>query len=189
MEMHPVFLFLDPYLIRLYRLTGYAPADFVIGTLVLASIALLIGEFTISLAFLAVRKRIDETTGKAARYQDLSLEALAAGDKPAYKAANKLANDAFGHSFFMQIALSAAFLWPIFFALAWMAYRFGDLELPIPLTQLSLGYIGMFILLYIPVYILFKRVKHKLPYFRGIKKLLDVYDKPAPAKGRINPLS
>jgi hypothetical protein len=175
MVMHPVFRFLDPYLIWFYRLTGYAPADFVIGTLILATITLLIGEFTISLAFLAIRKRIDQTTSEAARYQDLSLEALRAGDKLAYKAANKLANDAFGHSFFMQIALSAAFLWPIFFALAWMAYRFADLEFPLPWSDYSLGYMGVFILLYIPVYILFKRVKHKLPYFHRIKKILDNY--------------
>ena len=179
MEMHPVFLFLDPYLIRLYRLTGQALADFLLGTFVLAFVALVIGEFTISLAFLIVRKRIDQTTAEAARYQDLSLEALAAGDKPAYKAANKMANDAFGKSFFMQIALSAAFLWPIFFALAWMAYRFADLEFPLPWGGYSLGYIGVFILLYIPAYILFKRVKHKLPYFRRIKQILNTYDHPS----------
>jgi hypothetical protein len=176
MEMHPVFLFLDPYLIRLYRLTGQAWPDFLLGTFGLALIALIIGELTISLAFLAVRGRIDQTTGEAARYQNLALEALTEGDKQTYKAANRLANDAFGKSFFLQIALSAAFLWPAFFALAWMSYRFTEIELPLPYTEHSLGFIGVFILLFAAAYLLFRQVKYKLPYFRRIKEILDSYN-------------
>jgi len=175
MEMHPVFLFLDPYLIWLYRLTGQALADFLIGTLALAFMALIIGEITISLAFLVVRKRIDQATAEAAKYQRLSMEALVEGDKLAYKAANKLANDAFGKSFFMQISLSAAFLWPAFFALAWMSHRFADIELPLPYGHHSLGYIGVFILLFVAAYFLFKGIKYKLPHFRRIKQILDGY--------------
>jgi hypothetical protein len=176
MQMSPVFLILDPVLIWFYRITGYAFADFLLGTFVLAFIALVIGEFTISVAFLIVKKRIDQTIAEAARYQDLSLEALAAGDKPAYRATNKLANDAFGKSFFLQIALSAAFLWPIFFAVAWLSYRFADLEFPLLFTDYTLSYIGVFILLYAAAYLLFKRVKYKLPYFRRIKEILDNYN-------------
>jgi hypothetical protein len=175
MQMHPFYLFLDPYLIRCYRITGYAWADFLIGTLVLAFLAVVIGEFTISLAFLAVKQRIERITEESRRYQDLSLDALKAGDKQAYKAANKLANDAFGKSFFMQIALSAAFLWPVFFFLAWMDYRFAGLEFSLPFAGYSLGYIGVFILLYAMAYLLFKRVIYKLPYFRWIKEILDGY--------------
>jgi hypothetical protein len=177
MQMLPIFLFLDPYLIWFYRITGYGPVDFLLGTLVLACHALLIGEITISLAFLAARRDIDRTTTAAARYQDLSLEALAAGHKDVYRAANKLANDAFGKAFFMQIALSAAFLWPIFFALAWMQYRFAGLEFPLPFRGYALGYIGVFILLYIPVYLWFRKVKYRLPYFRRLKAILDSYDR------------
>lgn len=175
MEMQPFYQVLDPFLIRFYRLTGYPWADFLIGTLVLASLALIIGEVTISLAFLAVKKRSDRVTEESRRYQNLSLDALKAGDKQAYRAANKLANDAFGKSFFMQIALSAAFLWPIFFALAWMDYRFAGLEFPLPFIGYSLGYIGVFILLYAAAYLIFKRVIYKLPYFRRIKAILDTY--------------
>ena len=175
MEMSSFFLFLDPYLIRLYRITGYAGVDFFLGTLALAFIVLIIGEFTISLAFLASRKRIDRVTDEAVKYQNLSMEALAAGDKEAYRAANKLANDAYGHSFFMQLALSAAFLWPICFALVWMGYRFSGLEFPLPFTDISIGYMGVFILLYVAAYQAFKRVKYKLPHFRRIKVLLDGY--------------
>ena len=109
------------------------------------------------------------------------MEALKAGNRPAYEAANKVANEAFGKSFFMQLALSATFFWPIFFALGWMQYRFLEMAFPLPFIGFSLGYIGVFILLYIPVYVLFKRVKPKLPYFRGIKKLLDVDGRPVEA--------
>ncbi len=173
MEMHPVFLFLDPYLIWFYRITGYAPADFVIGTFALALMAVIVGEFNISLAFLAARRRIERVTDEAVKYQNLSLEALTAGDKGAYRAANRLANDAFGHSFFLQIALSAAFLWPAGFSLAWMSQRFADLEFPLPFLSYSLGYIGVFLILFIAAYFVFKPLKYRIPYFRRIKGMLD----------------
>jgi hypothetical protein len=176
MEMHPAWMIIDPYLIWFYRLTGYAFADFLIGTFVLAWIALLIGEFTISVVFLISKSRIDADTRDALRYQDLSAEALSAGDREAYRAANKLANDAFGKSFFMQIALSGAFLWPIFLALAWMSMRFSEVEFPLLFTDYSIGYAGIFIALFAAAYLIFKRVKYRLPYFRRIKSLLDSYD-------------
>ncbi len=175
MEMHPLWTLIDPYIIWFYRLTGFAFADFLIGTIVLAWIALLVGEFTISAVFLTSRQRIDAASHEARHYQDLSGEALSAGDKEAYRAANKLANDAFGKSFFMQIALSAAFLWPVFVALAWMDQRFADVEFDILFTDYSLSHIGVFIVLYAAAYLIFKRIKYKLPYFRRIKDILDTY--------------
>ncbi|MFH0824704.1 MAG: hypothetical protein V2B18_18270 [Pseudomonadota bacterium] len=177
MEMHPFWMLIDPYLIWSYRLTGYALVDFMIGTFVLAWISLFVGELTIASVFLLVRDRIDAATSEAGRYQDLSAEAMAAGDKEAYSAANELANDAFGRSFFMQIALSSAFLWPVFVALAWMGHRFSDLEFPLLFTGASLGFIGMFIVLYAAAHLMFKRIKHKLPYFNRIKTVLDSYER------------
>jgi hypothetical protein len=172
MYMHPIFLGMDPYLIRLYRLTGYAPADFIIGTFALALMAVILGECTISFAYLFARKRIERVTAEAVKYQNLSIDALTAGNKEAYRAANRLANDAFGHSFFMQIALSAAFLWPICFALAWMSYRFADLEFPVPYLHFSLGYIAVFLFLLVAAYFVFKPVKYRIPYFRRIQAML-----------------
>jgi hypothetical protein len=137
--------------------------------------ALLVGELTISVVFLAARQRIDAATNEARHYQDLSAQALSAENKEAYRAANKLANDAFGRSFFMQIALSAAFLWPVFVALAWMNQRFADLEFPLLFTDYSLGCIGVFMVLYVAAYLIFKNVKYRLPYFRRIKRVLDSY--------------
>jgi len=156
--MHPLSQFVDPYLIMFYRLTGHAGVDFCIGTLVLAVIALLIGEATVYTAFWFTRKRLDEKTAEANKYKDLSIEALKAGNKEAYQAADRLAKDAFGHSFFQQVALSSAFLWPIFFALAWMQYRFFELEFPIPGTTRSLGFIGAFIIIYLAAYLAWKRL-------------------------------
>jgi len=172
MEMHP-YLFLDPYLIWFYRLTGSASANFLLGTLVVAVLALLVGEFTSFLASFLVRRHFEGVAGEAKKYQDLSMEALKAGDRPAYEAANKLANDAFSKSFFMQLALSATFFWPIFFVLGWLQYRFLELEFPLPFVGFSLGYIGIFIILYVAAYFLVKRVKNRLPYFRRMKAIPD----------------
>lgn len=171
-------MLVDPYLIWFFRLTGYTFVDFLLGTLVLAWIALLIGELTISVVFLAARQRIDAVTKETRRYQDLSGEALAVGNQEAYRAANKLANDAFGKSFFMQIALSGAFLWPIFLALAWMDQRFAGMEFSLLFSDYSIGYIGMFMVLFAAAYLIFKRIKYRLPHFRRIKAILDSHNQP-----------
>jgi len=179
MEMHPVYLYLDPYLIWFYRLTGSAEVNFLLGTLALAVLSLLVGEFTSFLASFMVRRHFEQVTGEAKRYQDLSIEALKAGDRPAYEAANKLANEAFGKSFYSQVALSATFVWPIFFALGWMQHRFLEVAFPLPFVGFPLGYIGVFLILYIAAYFMFKPVKRRLPYYRRIQELRDASGRPA----------
>ena len=164
--MQPLIQSIDQYLIMSYRLTGHAGVDFAIGTFVLAVICLFIGEGTLSIAFRFTRKHIGKKTAEAEEYQNLSIEALKAGNKEAYEATNKLAKDAFGHTFFQQVALSSCFLWPVFFALAWMQYRFLDVEVPLPLLPISLGFIGVFIITYVATYILLKRVKRWIIFFR-----------------------
>ena len=173
MEMHPVYLYLDPYLIWFYRLSGSAEVNFLLGTLALAVLSLLVGEFTSFLASCLVRRHFEQVTGEAKRYQDLSMEALKSGDRPAYEGANKLANEAFGKSFYSQVALSATFVWPIFFALGWMQYRFLEIAFPLPFIGFSLGYIGVFLLIYIAAYFVFKPLRRRMPYFRHIKELRD----------------
>jgi hypothetical protein len=173
MEMNFFYQVLDPFLIWSYRLTGQAWVDFIIGTFILACFCMLIGEATLYLVFWFSRQRLAEKMEEADKYQTLSIEALKAGNKEAYEAANKLAKDAFGHSFFQQLTLSGAFLWPVCFALAWMQYRFLEVEFPIPGTSWSLGYIGVFIIIYVAAYFLFKGVKKRLPYFRRRKAMPD----------------
>jgi hypothetical protein len=175
MDMQPIYVAIDPYVIWFFRMSGYTFVDFLIGTFVLAFIALIVGEFTISLAFLAARKRIDTTNAELTRYQNLSLNALRVADTDAYHASNKLANDAFGKSFFMQVALSAAFLWPIFFVLDWMQWRFSGVEFEFLFLERTVGPVCVFIPLYAAVYLIFKRTKHRLPYFKKISDILDAY--------------
>ena len=165
METHLFYSALDPFLIWFYRRTGNAGVDFVIGTFVLAFFTVLVGTVISRLAFRLSRRHVSMYADEAAQYQALSMEALKAGEKKAFKAANLLANDAFGHSFFQHAALSASFLCPVFFSLAWMQYRFLDVEFPIPGVNASMGFIGVFIILYVIAFFLFKLVKSKLPFF------------------------
>jgi hypothetical protein len=176
--MNPLLLFVDPYLIWYYRLTGYPGLNFILGTAALALQAMLLGKLTICLASWIASKYLEGLSEEARKYHDLSIKAMQIGDQKSYQATNKLANEAFGRVFFMQMAHSAAFFWPIFFALAWMETRFADLAFPLPVGHISLNYILVFFLLYISAYFLVKWVKYKLPYFCRIKKLLDIDDHP-----------
>ncbi len=156
--MHPYVQVVDRWLIWWYRLTGLAELDFIIGTVFLAGLCLILGKLTAVFVLRFLQPRLAQYGAEAAKYQELATAALKAGDKEAYQAANKLANDAFGHTFFQQVALSAAYLWPIFFALAWLQYRFLELAVPIPGTPWSLGFIGVFLLLYFGTLIVVKSV-------------------------------
>jgi hypothetical protein len=167
MEIPWLLLALDPYLIWCYRLPGNAYAGFLLGTFVLVLICLIVGDLTFSLATRLLGKHLDRTATEAGNYQDLSIDAAKAGDKAVFKAANKLANDAFGRSFFSLMALSMARLWPAPFALAWMQYRFFEVEFPLPGTNWSLGYLGVFIIIYVAAYFLFKQVQRRLSFSRS----------------------
>ena len=186
--MQPLLHSIDPYLIVLYRLTGHVWLDFVLGTFLLACLCLVLGEITIFLIFLLSRRRILEKTAEAEKYQNLSMEALQAGNKEAYLAADKLAREAFGYSFFQQAALSAAFLWPVCFALAWMQTRFLEVEFPIPGTSWSLGFIGPFIIIYVAAYFLLKRLKKGLGLSARIRALAVGGSPPPPAGPAPSPL-
>lgn len=158
MAMHPFLQLVDRCLIWWYRLTGVAVLDFIIGTVFLSGLCLILGKLTAMFVLRFLQPRLAQYGAEAAKYQELATTALKVGDKDAYQAANKLANDAFGHTFFQQVALSAAYLWPIFFALAWMQYRFLELAVPIPGTPWSLGFIGVFLLLFLGTLFVVKSV-------------------------------
>lgn len=167
---------LDPILIHLYRLTGFPLADYYLGTFLLAFLTVLVGEFTISIVFKVNKAHLDRLNAKVEKMSHLSEEALRLGDEASYKAVNKEGNDAFGHLFFNKFGLSAASLWPIFFALAWMQDRFSEIGLPIPGTGWEINYVAFFLLCYIPARMLFGRVKPWLPYFRGVHETLMSYE-------------
>ena len=173
MEMPSFFLVLDPYLIWFYRLPENSYAGFLLGTLVLAVICLILGDVTALLAQRLVGRHMEGHAAQAVKYGELSINAAKAGDKQSYRAANKLANEAFGLSFFSLVALSMAHLWPVPFALAWMQYRFLGVGLPLPLVKFSLGFIGVFVIIYAGAYYLSHRLKKKLWSFRQVNAIPD----------------
>ena len=173
--MNQLFLSVDSFFIWSYRLSGYAPLDFFVGTFFLALVAVVIGEFSISFAFLLTRKSIQHVQDHMVNYQNLSIDALALGDKESYRAANKLANDAFGKTFFMQIGLSSARVWPAFLVVAWMNTRFYEVDFEVPFIGGTIGFIPVFILLYVAAYFAFKPIRNRISYFKKVNKILDSY--------------
>ena len=171
-------IFLDPYLITFYRLSGDAMANFLLGTFALAMIAVVLGEFTLSLALRFNRRHIENMEDELAKQHQLSMAALQLNDQKGYKACNKQANDVFGKYFFSMIAYSAACLWPLPFVLSWMQSRFlgGEFKFvyPISLIWSSTQYFTIFILLYILARIVFKNMRPYLPYFKHVQKALDL---------------
>ena len=172
---------IDSALIFFYRLPEVPIAGYLLGTFVLALCCVVIGQLTISVAFLMNRRRIDADNSNMVRMQNLSIKALASKDKGAYKAFNKEANEAFGKVFFMQIALAAASLWPVPFALAWMQTRFSEVEFALPFSLPvigdTVGYTFSFFPILILAFILFGKVKRHLPYFNRIHGILNGYTK------------
>jgi hypothetical protein len=157
---------LDPYVSRLYGLTGVDAIDGLMGTFLLAMVVVIIGELTLSLVFRANRKHLDRLNSDLARFSELSQEALRRGDERSYKALNKQANDAYGHVFFNKFGLSAAALWPIFFALDWMQPHFSESGVPLPFTSAGVNYVVVFLICYVLARLVFGRFKRHLPYFK-----------------------
>jgi len=158
----------DSVLASFYMLTGDPIWNYYIGTFLLALLAVIIGEFTISVVFRINRSHLEKLDKRLSDMKELSQKALDAGDEKSYRACNKEASEAFGRSFFNKFGLSAASLWPCFFALAWMQRHFMDASIPIPLVGLDVGYFPTFVVSYIAARIFFGKIRHRLPYFRSI---------------------
>jgi hypothetical protein len=62
-----VWEYFDPYLLVLYKITGVAGLDGLIGTFLVALLANVIGEFTISIAFRVNRGHLDRLNRPATR--------------------------------------------------------------------------------------------------------------------------
>jgi hypothetical protein len=158
-------------------LTGHPTIDYFIGTFILALFTVIVGEFTISLVFKINKRHLDQLNRNLVDKYNLSVQAQQQGDRKSYKACNREANDAFGKAFFNMFGLSAALLWPIFFALTWMQLRFMGIDFPIPFTGWSVNYVVTFLACYILARMAFGRVKYRLPYFRGVYETLKTYEK------------
>ena len=162
----------DSVLASFYMLTGDAILNYYIGTFLLALLTVVIGEFTISVVYRVNRPHLKKIDDHLSNMGDLSQKALEAGDQKSYHACNKEANEAFGRSFFNKFGLSAASLWPCFFALAWLQHHFSAFEIPLPLFGYDVGYFPTFVVLYIAARLFFGKIRHRLPYFRGVADML-----------------
>ncbi len=144
---------IDTLLMPVYRFPDNSLIGYFLGTTLLSFACIVIGEGTMDFAFRFNREMIGKNTGEMNHFQGLSVEALKSGDKTAFRACNGIANEAYGKSFFSQIALSASSLWPVFIALGWMQYRFAAVDistlLPMPLSGPAIGYFASFMFCYI----------------------------------------
>ena len=142
--------------------------DYFIGTLLLAMIAVLIGDFTTSLVYRANRSYFRNLNSRLGEMHNSSMVALRIKDKAGYKAVNREANDTFGMLFFGMFGLSASYLWPAFFALAWMQTRFEGIQFPLFIKNWTTNYFLTFLVLYILARIIFWKLKPYLPYFKHV---------------------
>ena len=163
--MNPInefLIFVDPFLIAPYRWLDGALAGWWLGTVCLALVAAVLSELTMGLSYFLNRKHVDEKSESVKKYFEASVAAKEQGDQDSYKAINKLANESFGQSFFLQMAMGMGSLWPAFLAAAWLQLRFSEIRFTLPLVNITLGYVAPFIVLYIPARILCSRLKRPL---------------------------
>ncbi|MDI6906357.1 MAG: hypothetical protein QMC81_02555, partial [Thermoanaerobacterales bacterium] len=170
---------LDPVLVVLYRVTGHPVADFFLGTMLVAFLTVVVGEFTASIVYRLNDRHLKTLNARMVQMHNRSLQALREGEKERYKSANREANDAFGRVFFNAVALSAAYLWPCFFILGWMQLRFMGINIPVPYTGLAANYVVVFLVCYVLGRMLFNVLRPRLPYFSGVQKLLDEQNRAA----------
>jgi hypothetical protein len=153
-----------PYILPLPPLIAW-----LIGTFWLALIASLFGEITLATLYWVNRHHIKKLATDMARRHNQSVNALISKDKGAFKAINRLANEAFGKVFFTQIAMGMASLWPAFFAAAWLKLHFaGVIIINIHFINWDVYYLPPFVLLYIAARILFTHIKRRIPLFRRL---------------------
>jgi hypothetical protein len=169
---------IDPILIFPYRWVGDSMLGFLIGTFCLGLLGVMLGELTISAAIRFNRRHIQALKDELSHKEKLSVQAYAEGDKVSYKALNKAANDAWGKYFFIMAGYSAGILWPVPLALAWMQTRFQGVEFAVvfPLNFVfgdHVGYPFVFFPIYILARIVFKYLRPRLPYFKGVQAMLD----------------
>jgi hypothetical protein len=122
------------------------------------------------------RKYLKKIQGEMDRNHELSEQALICGDKESYKAVNRQALDAFGHSFSLGAAVFCVSIWPMPFALAWLSLRFADAPLELAFSLPFLGntieYFPSFLLLYIATRMLYGMVMQKIAWYSGTKARL-----------------
>ena len=151
----------DPVLIAPYRWVEDPAWGWWLGSLVLALWSTVLGELTLGVVYRLNGKQVRQVAGEMVSRHNLSLQALQAGDKQAYRALNKQANEAFGKSFFAGAALFSVSVWPVPFALAWLATRFDGVDVPIfpgHAVRYNAVFLGFYILLRLAMWPLWQKL-------------------------------
>ena len=152
----------DLFLIAPYRWPENPVAGWWLGTSMLALWATILGEVTIALVSRVNRSHIREVAREMSERHDQSINALKAGDKDAYRAINKLAIEAYGRTFFLQLAMAASSLWPVPFALGWLQARFSEVTFLLPFKLPVVGERVTYPFIFIPLYVLARIVFGKI---------------------------
>lgn len=164
-----LYLWIDALLIAPFRAFEEPIVGFYFGTFILCLWCILLGELTFRLAAVVNRSYMNKLRAQAVRMHNLSIKAIVVKDKENFRACNKEANEAFGKYFFNMITQGAAFLWPVPFALGWMATRFAQVEfemlITLPFVGNTVGFAAVLILMYILCRIFWGRLKPHLYFF------------------------
>lgn len=153
---------IDAILISLYRVTGDPVWDYFIGTFLLALLVVAVGQGTVTLVYRFNRRHLEHLETRTEELNRLTDSAMEMTDDRYYKAINKEASDSYGQLFFNRFGLSAASLWPAFFALAWIQERFIHVVIPVPGLHFSANYFVVFLLSYLLARIVFGRGRRLL---------------------------
>ncbi len=137
------FFLVDAALIAPFRLFADPGIGFACGMTVLALASALLGRLGAASLGRLQRARREREEGETRRHHELSIEAVKAGDRAAYLAANRLARDAYGNTMALAAGRAAALLWPPCAALAWAYWRFAGV--PLPLVGEAVGPVAFFL--------------------------------------------
>ena len=173
-HVYAIYNGIDGFLISFYRIIEIPILGYYLGTALLSLICVVIGQMTYCWAYRRNHRFFSSDNREMVRMHNLSIRALGAKNKGAYKNCNKQANDAFGKYFFAQVAIGISSLWPVPFGLGWMQSRFADVDFALPMTLpgfgSSVGYLFTFFPIYVMVYMLFGKIKHQIPFFSSFER-------------------
>ena len=200
--MRALLTVLDRLFLPLYRLVEAPVPAYFLGTFLLALLCVMLGELLVGLAVHVNRDHLRRLTRDLVQWNNLAVEAVEKGRADAYHTFNREANETYGKLFFLSLAHSAASLVPVPFALAWMEARFGAVSFPLPFRLPVVGeavnYVFTFVVLYLPAWWLFRKVKRHLPLYgrleaqmeessravREMRSMADVLEKKMKASGQ-----
>jgi len=165
-----IYEFLDPWLIPAFRMTDNPYIGFAIGIFWISLVTTVVGELCMAGIYFLNKKHFSEINRRMVSHHNLSVKAIGAKNKEAWKACNSIANDAFGKNFFSHIALFASSLWVVPFCVGWLFYRFGEVDFILPVIDHPVGPVFIFLPAYILIRYLFNKAKPVMPVFKTIQR-------------------